>query len=303
MTQTVKNLPAIRRPGIYLWVWKIPWRREWLPTPVFFPREFHGQRSLVGYCPWGHKESASTERLIRSLSLLYYSIGLYSPGGSDGKESACSVGDLGSIPESGRSSGEGNGNPLQYSCLGNPMEWRAWQATVHGVAKSRTWLSSFTYICDTIIQGFPGGASGKETTRQCRRKSKKRQPVALVILPRGLCEQKSLAGNSPCGCKELDMTKSLSWRRQWRPIPVLLPGKFHGQRSLVACSPWGRWESNTTEQLHFHFSPSCIGEGNGTPLQCSCLEDPRDGAACWAAVYGVTQQQEPEYMHYTIYHV
>ena len=75
----------------------------------------------MGYYPWSHKESESTERLILSLSLLYYSIGLYSPGGSDGKESACSVGDLGSIPESGRSSGEGNGNPLQYSCLENPM--------------------------------------------------------------------------------------------------------------------------------------------------------------------------------------
>ena len=78
-------------------------------------------------------------------------------------------------------------------------------------------------------------------------------------------------------------------RRQWHPTPVLLPGKSHGQRSLVGCSPWGRQESDTTEQLHFHFSLSCIGEGNGTPLQYSCLENPRDGGACWAAVYGVAQ--------------
>ena len=61
------------------------------------------------------------------------------------------------------------------------------------------------------------------------------------------------------------------------------------QRSLVGCSPWGREEWNTTERLHFHFSLSCIGEGNGNPLQCSCLENPRDGGAWWAAVYGVTQ--------------
>ena len=68
------------------------------------------------------------------------------------------------------------------------------------------------------------------------------------------------------------------WRRRWwHPTPVLLPGKSHGWRSLVGCSPWGRWESDTTEQLHFHFSLSCIGEGNGNPLQCSCLENPRDG--------------------------
>ena len=75
-------------------------------------------------------------------------------------------------------------------------------------------------------------------------------------------------------------------RRQWHPTPVLLPGKSHGQRSLVACSPWGHEESDTTERLHFHFSLSCIGEGNGNPLQCSCPENPRDGAAWWAAVYG-----------------
>ena len=70
------------------------------------------------------------------------------------------------------------------------------------------------------------------------------------------------------------------WRRQWHPTPVLLPGKSHGQRSLVGCSPWGRQELYTTEQLRFHFSLSCIGEGNGNPLQCSCLDNPRDGGAC-----------------------
>ena len=72
---------------------------------------------------------------------------------------------------------------------------------------------------------------------------------------------------------------------------VLLPGKSHGWRSLVGCSPWGRWESDTTERLHFHFSLSCIGEGNGNPLQYSCLENPRDGGSWWAAVYGVAQSQ------------
>ena len=80
---------------------------------------------------------------------------------------------------------------------------------------------------------------------------------------------------------------------QWHPTPVLLPGKSHGWRSLVGCSPWGREESDTTEQLHFHFhfSLSCIGEGNGKPLQCSCLENPRDGGAWWVAVYGIAQSQ------------
>ena len=80
-----------------------------------------------------------------------------------------------------------------------------------------------------------------------------------------------------------------AWRRQWHPTPVLLPGKSHGRRSLVGCRPWGHEESDMTEWLHFPFSLSCIGEGNGNPLQCSCLENPRDGGAWWAAVYGVAQ--------------
>ena len=78
-------------------------------------------------------------------------------------------------------------------------------------------------------------------------------------------------------------------RRQWHPTPALLPGKSHGRRSLVGCSAWGCEESDTTERLHFHFPLSCIGEGNGNPLHCSYLENPRDGGAWWAAVYGGTQ--------------
>ena len=83
----------------------------------------------------------------------------------------------------------------------------------------------------------------------------------------------------------------ISRRRQWHPTPVLLPGKSHGRRSLVGCSPQGHEESDTTERLHFHFSLSCIGEGSGNPLQYSCLENPRDGGAWWAAIYGIAQSQ------------
>ena len=93
----------------------------------------------------------------------------------------------------------------------------------------------------------------------------------------------------------MNMSFSKLWEilkdREWPPTPVLLPGKSHGQRSLVGCSPWGHEELDTTEQVHFHFSLSCTGEGNGNPLQCSCLENPRDGGAWWAAVYGVAQSQ------------
>ena len=79
--------------------------------------------------------------------------------------------------------------------------------------------------------------------------------------------------------------------RQWHPSPVLLPGKSHGWRSLAGCSPWQREESDMTERLPFHFSLSCIGEGNGNPLQCSFLENPRNGGIWWASVYGVAQSR------------
>ena len=81
-------------------------------------------------------------------------------------------------------------------------------------------------------------------------------------------------------------------RRQWHPTPVLLPGKPHGRRSLVGCSPWGHEELDMTEQLHFHFSLLCIGEGNGNPLQYSCLENPMDGKAWQAVVHGVMKSRK-----------
>ena len=91
--------------------------------------------------------------------------------------------------------------------------------------------------------------------------------------------------------KKLEQIKGVPEKAIWHPTPVLLPRKSHGRRSLEGCSPWGRWGSDTTERLHFDFSLSCIREGNGNPLQCSYLENPRDGGAWWAAVYGVAQSR------------
>ena len=93
-------------------------------------------------------------------------------------------------------------------------------------------------------------------------------------------------------CKEIEENNRMRiWRRQWQPTPVFLPGESHGRGGLAGYSPWGPEELDTTERLHFHFSLSCIGEGNGNPLQCSCLENPRGRGAWWAAIYGVTQNQ------------
>ena len=73
-------------------------------------------------------------------------------------------------------------------------------------------------------------------------------------------------------------SSTLAWKIPWMEEPG-------------SCSPWGHYESDVTERLHFHFSLSRNGEGNGNPLQCSCLDSPRDGASWWAAIYGVGQSQ------------
>ena len=75
------------------------------------------------------------------------------------------------------------------------------------------------------------------------------------------------------------------------PHSSILAWKIPWMEEPRGCSPWGCKESDMTERLQFRFSLSCIGEGNGNPLQCSCLENPRDGGAWWAAIYGVTQSR------------
>ena len=84
-------------------------------------------------------------------------------------------------------------------------------------------------------------------------------------------------------------------RRRWHPTPVLLLGKSHGWRSLVGCSPWGHEKLDTTERLYFHFSLSCIGEGNGNPLQCSCLEKSQGrGSLVGCRLWGHTELDTTE---------
>ena len=182
-------------------------------------------------------------------------------GGLCGKESASNVRDPGLIPGSGRSLGEGNDSPFQCFFLEKSMDRGAWWATVNGVEKNQTWLSMLAH---TVFQTFSWllcliWSSAISDLWCYYYDSLKPQTLVSIFLA---------------------IKYSLIRRRQWHPSPVLLPGKSHGPRSLVGYSPWGREESDTTEQLHFPFSLSCIGdEWNGNPLQCSCLENPMDQGA------------------------
>ena len=120
-------------------------------------------------------------------------------------------------------------------------------------------------------------------------------PVSFsIFVSSGYMPRSEIAGSYGGFTKKANMNKHIRESIYITVVtlaPVLLPGKSYGQRSLVGYSPWGHEASDMTERLHFHFSLSCIGEGNGSPLQCSCLENPRDGGAWWAAVYGVGQSR------------
>ena len=117
------------------------------------------------------------------------------PGGSEVKASAYDEEDLGSIPGSGRSPGEGNGNPLQYSCLENPMDGGVWWATVHGVAKSRTRLSDFTFF------------------HYCGQESLRRNGVAIIVNKR--------LRNAVLGCS-LKNDRMISVRFQGKPFSIMV---------------------------------------------------------------------------------
>ena len=109
------------------------WRRQWQPTSVFLPGESQGRQRLVGYHLWGRTELDTTEVTWQQHRASQVVLVVKNPPANAGD-----VRDMGSIPGSGRSSGGGRGNPLQYSCLENPMDRGAWCATVHGVKKSQT---------------------------------------------------------------------------------------------------------------------------------------------------------------------
>ena len=177
-------------------------------------------------------------------------------------------------------SGEGNGTPVQYSCLENPMDGGAWKAAVHGVTEGRTWLSNFTFTIhfhalekemathsSVLAWRIPGtGEPGGLRSMGSHRVGHDWSDLAVAVQSHG-------EGNGTplqYSCLENPMDRGawwaavhgvakswtvlsdftftfLHWRRKWQPTPVFLPGEFQGWRSLVGCRLWGRTELDTTE--------------------------------------------------------
>ena len=166
------------------------------------------------------------------------------PGGSDGKASVYNTGDPGLIPGSGISPGEGNGNPLQYSCLENPMDRGAWQVTVHAVMKSRTRLSDFIFTfqfhalekemathSSVLAWRIPG--TGEPSELPSMGSHRVRHNWSDLAAAAGVAYYRHIPVNP-------------NWGRKWQPTPVFLPGESQGQRSLVGYSPWGRKKLDMT---------------------------------------------------------
>ena len=187
--------------------------------------------------------------------------------------------------------------------LGSSMSW--WWTGRPGVLQSmgsqrvrHDWMAGLNWILCILFVGIEIGTAIVENSMEISQKTKNRTIIwtSYSTLRYILKENENtnlkryihpnILSSILYNSQDVEATYILAilWRRQWHPTPVLLPGKSHGQKSLVGYNPWGPEELDTTDWLHFHFSLSCIGEGNGNPLHCSCLENPRDGGAWWAAV-------------------
>ena len=267
-------------------------RRQWHPTPVLLPRKSHGWRSLVGCSPWGRWVRHDW---VTSLSLSTFMhwrrkwqpTPVFLPGESQGQRSlvGCSPWGRTELDTTeaiwqrtwfkGRKGTISSTHQVLSFLLAPPLHWFT-PATL-GLYYYLPFLQMRKWMLLKLTiesQSWPERVSAVPESKAADL-STLLHPLTLSVFH--------------CDPRQIRSAYGLRRRRQWHPTSVLLPGKSHGRRSLEGCSPWSCWGSDTTEQLHFHFSLSCIGEGNGNPLQCSCLENPRDGEAWWAAVYGVAQ--------------
>ena len=189
-----------------------------------------------------------------------------------GKNLSCKAGDrgdAGSVPGLGRSLGGEQGNPLQYSCLGNPMDRGAWQATVHWVSKSGTWLSRLstktrindnswksTYwgskeIFGTVVHDFLQKLFKLQSDFSLRKAMATHSTTLAWEIPwtekPGRLQSMGSLGVRHDWANSLSLFTLMHCRRKWQPTPVFLPGESQRRGSLVGCRLWGRAESDTTE--------------------------------------------------------
>ena len=223
------------------------WRRKWQPTPVFLPGESQGWGSLVGCHPWGRTESDMTEMTQQQQQQQqqpWVSVPVHM---NNWPSATCfkwmyrffSLGASTLTPWSAQST-----QPLNngyHLCVIRLFE----------LCLSYHFLKESTFNWENIWI-------------HCQIFYVQRPLPKFSFLYRTM---------------EFIISVYPVWRRHWWPTPILLSGNSYGQRSLVGCSPWVAKSWTWLERLHFHFSLSCIGEGNGNPLHCSCLENPRDAGS------------------------
>ena len=195
VAQTVKCLPTMQET----WVGKIPWRRQWHPTPVLLPGKSHGQRSVVGYSPWCHKESDMTERL-------HYTT---------------------------------------YQDLGDSTQLASKKSIIYlNFFFKKRWISSFDAESQMRVKQTQSSDAGMSLCGDMTDVLRGTGPeVQGLLINKNIKELSNSSISHKLNIYHLWFT----WRRQWQPTAVFLPGESQGQRSLVGCRLWGRTESDTTE--------------------------------------------------------
>ena len=175
--------------------------------------------------------------------LIIFNGGINFPGVSDGKASVYSVRDLGLISGLGEFLGEGNGNPLQYSCLENPVDGGAWYRLLSmGSQRVRHDWATFTFTM----------GNWHITNKKMVFKSYFNFIYGILLMGASLVAQTVKCLPTMRETRVQSLGREISWRRKWQPTPAFLPGKSHGWRNLVGYRPWGRKELDTTERLHTH---------------------------------------------------
>ena len=215
-----------RRPWFNPWAGKIPWRRKWLPTPVLLPGKSHGRRSLVGYSPWGRKESDMTEQLHFSMlrAYTYPVISLQSFLGGNTEKARYLI-------------GTAKSHTKAVSLLG--IEKKISTAIKIGIHPHSHYTVNQNLLNTYYLPEFAEKAMAPHSSTLAWK-------IPWTEEPGGLQSMRLLrVGHN--WATSLSLFTFMHWRRKWQPAPVFLPGESQGRRTLVGCCLCGRTESDTTE--------------------------------------------------------